>query len=64
MGKFNLRVNNAIIKIIGVFEFDNKKHELHKLLENNKFYNSPIVDDTSNTHKNLWYPEFRKLFIF
>ena len=36
MEKFNLRVNNAIIKIIGVFEFDNKKHELHKLLENNK----------------------------
>ena len=64
MEKFNLRVNNAIIKIIGVFEFDNKKHELHELLENNKFYNSPIVDDTSNIHKNLWYPEFRKLFIF
>jgi hypothetical protein len=64
MEKFNLRVEKAIIKIIGVFEFENKKNELHHLLENNQFYRAPIIDGTDNTHKNLWYPEFRKLFIF
>ena len=63
MDKLNLIVNDSIIKIIGIFESENKKNELHRLLENNQFKNNPIKDGADNTHKNLWYPEFRNMFI-
>ena len=63
MDKLNLIVNDSIIKIIGIFESENKKNELHRLLENNQFKNNPIKDGANNTHKNLWYPEYRNMFI-
>lgn len=63
MDKLNLIVNDSIVKIIGIFESENKKNELHKLLENNQFKNNPIKDGADNTHKNLWYPEFRNMFV-
>jgi len=63
MDKSKLVVNDSIIKIIGIFEAGNKKNELQRLLENNHFKNSPIKDGADNTHKNLWYPEFRNMFI-
>jgi hypothetical protein len=63
MDKLKLLVNDSIIKIIGIFESENKKNELHKFLEKNHFKNNPIEDDANNTHKNLWYPEFRNMFI-
>jgi hypothetical protein len=63
MNKLNLIVNDSIVKIIGIFESENKKNELHRLLENNQFKNNPIKDGVDNTHKNLWYPEFRNMFI-
>ena len=61
--KSNLIVASSIIKIIGVFESDNKKNELHRLLLKNNFLNDAIKDSADNTHKNLWYPEFRNMFI-
>ena len=63
MDKSNLAVDSSIIKIIGVFESENKKKELQKLLVKNQFKNEPIKDGADNTHKNLWYPEFRNMFI-
>ena len=63
MDKSNLVIASSIIKIIGVFESENKKNELQKLLEKNEFKNEPIKDGADNTHKNLWYPEFRNMFI-
>ena len=63
MDKLNLNVNDSVVKIIGIFESENKKNELHRLLENNLFKNNPIKDSANNTHKNLWYPEFRNMFI-
>lgn len=63
MDKLKLVVNDSIIKIIGIFESEYKKNELHKFLEKNHFKNNPIEDDANNTHKNLWYPEFRNMFI-
>ena len=63
MDKSNLVIASSIIKIIGVFESENKKNELQKLLEKNEFKNEPIKDGAYNTHKNLWYPEFRNMFI-
>lgn len=63
MDKSKLVVNDSIIKIIGIFESENKKNELHRLLEHNQFKHEPIKDGADNTHKNLWYPEFRNMFI-
>lgn len=63
MDKSKLAVASSIIKIIGVFESENKKNELQKLLVKNHFQNEPIKDGADNTHKNLWYPEFRNMFI-
>ncbi len=63
MDKSQLAVASSIIKIIGVFESENKKNELQKLLVKNHFKNEPIKDGADNTHKNLWYPEFRNMFI-
>lgn len=63
MDKSKLVVNDSIIKIIGIFESENKKNELHRLLEHNQFKHEPKLDSTDNTHKNLWYPEFRNMFI-
>ena len=63
MDKSKLVVNDSIIKIIGIFESENKKNELHRLLELNQFKHEPIKDGVDNTHKNLWYPEFRNMFI-
>ena len=63
MDKLKLVVNDSIVKIIGIFESENKKNELHILLENNQFKSNPIKDGADNTHKNLWYPEFRNMFI-
>ena len=62
MDKSELIVNASIIKIIGVFEFDNKKQNLNKLLKKHQFSRNPI-DDKDSIHKNLWYPEFRNMFI-
>jgi hypothetical protein len=63
MDKSKLAVASSIIKIIGVCESENKKNELQKLLVKNHFQNEPIKDGADNTHKNLWYPEFRNMFI-
>lgn len=63
MDKPKLIVNASIIKIIGVFEFDDKSQNLDSLLRKHHFKNNPIVDEPDNTHKNLWYPEFRNMFI-
>lgn len=63
MDKSKLVVNDSIIKIIGIFESENKKNELHRLLEHNQFKHEPIKDGADNTHKNLWYPEFRNMVI-
>ena len=63
MDKSKLAVASSIIKIIGIFESENKKNELQKLLVKNHFQNEPIKDGADNTHKNLWYPEFRNMFI-
>ena len=63
MDNSTLAVASSIIKIIGVFESENKKNELQKLLVKNHFQNEPIIDGADNTHKNLWYPEFRNMFI-
>ena len=63
MDKSKLIVNASIIKIIGVFEFEGKSQNFDSLLKKHQFKNNPIIDGSDNTHKNLWYPEFRNMFI-
>lgn len=63
MDKSKLLVNASIIKIIGAFEFDDKKQNLDRILKQNHFKSDPIIDGIDQTHKNLWYPEFRNMFI-
>lgn len=62
MNKSKLIVNASIIKIIGVFEFDGQNKNFDELLTKNLFSRN-IIDDIDSIHKNLWYPEFRNMFV-
>jgi len=59
MDKSNLAVDSSIIKIIGVFESENKKNEIQKLFVKNQFKNEPIKDGADTLlNSNYNYPRF------
>ncbi|MEN9399148.1 MAG: hypothetical protein RL632_249 [Bacteroidota bacterium] len=63
MDKSSLKVRNAIVRIVGVFETKGSVRTLASKFKQEK-YTEEVIDDpkTLDYFKNYWYPEFRDLY--
>ncbi len=59
-----VKIKNAIVKIIGIFEGEKKSiKQLENSFVEKQNYNKPSLSKLEKTHhRNYWYPEFRKLW--
>lgn len=63
MKKEDLVVNNALIRIVGVFETTAKLNATIKRFKDVN-YIEEVVNDDNSFLKNYWYPEFRDLYFY
>lgn len=63
MKKEDLVVNNALIRIVGVFETTGKLNATIKRFKDVN-YIEEVVNDDNSFLKNYWYPEFRDLYFY